>query len=286
MSREGLARLLDSGCSEGAVPAPSSTVPSRKRCAVVLACRAPAAAGGVRRQHPQASSGRASSVSDIRRRSPVMLPSPPPLPPPAARCPTFTLLPALMVRADRGQPSMGLGDKERLVVVHHDGGEVQWRVERPLLSMHDLPPLLALGGMIAWVSALAMPLKRRCIDTLSDMLCSMDGRHDVLRVVLCERRPLHDCCPLRCTLCPSQAVVMSWGWHWPQALAFAALAALAVELLQGLLEVSCETLTFTPGQGVRFEARRRTRLNEQTRAVPLSRVDCAIIHEVGTALWS
>ena len=41
MSREGLARLLDSGCSEGAVPAPSSTVPSRKRCAVVFACREP-----------------------------------------------------------------------------------------------------------------------------------------------------------------------------------------------------------------------------------------------------
>lgn len=30
MSRKGLARLLDSGCSEGAVPAPSSTVPCKE----------------------------------------------------------------------------------------------------------------------------------------------------------------------------------------------------------------------------------------------------------------
>ncbi len=77
-----------------------------------------------------------------------------------------------------------------------------------------------------------------------------------------------------------QAVVMSWKWHWAQAAALAALVALAVELLQGLVEVSCETLTFTPGQGVRLEARRRSRLNEQARVVPLSRLDCAIIHEV------
>lgn len=49
---------------------------------------------------------------------------------------------------------MGLGDKERLVVLHHDGGAVEWRVERPPLSPHDLPPLLALGGMIAWVSCI------------------------------------------------------------------------------------------------------------------------------------
>jgi len=73
---------------------------------------------------------------------------------------------------------------------------------------------------------------------------------------------------------------MSWKWHWAQAAALAALVALAVELLQGLVEVSCETLTFTPGQGVRLEARRRSRLNEQARVVPLSRLDCAIIHEV------
>jgi hypothetical protein len=125
---------------------------------------------------------------------------------------------------------MGLGDKERLVVVHHDSGAVEWRIQRPLLSTHDLPPLLALGGMVAW------------------------------------------------------AVVMNWRWTWPQAVASGALVALLVQLLQGLLEVSCETLTFTPGQGVRFEARRRSRLNEQARMVPLSKVDCAIIHEHTTPM--
>lgn len=78
---------------------------------------------------------------------------------------------------------------------------------------------------------------------------------------------------------------MNWRWSWAQAAALAAAIALAVQLLQGLVEVSCETLTFTPGQGVRFEARRRCRLNQQTRVVPCSRVDCAIIHEVRTLVF-
>ena len=80
-----------------------------------------------------------------------------------------------------------------------------------------------------------------------------------------------------------QAAVAHWRLSWAQAAALGAAAALAVELLQGLVEVYCETLAFTPGQGVRFEARRRSGIVEQSRSVPLDRLDCALIHEVCAA---
>lgn len=73
------------------------------------------------------------------------------------------------------------------MVVHRDGGTVEWRIERPLLSMHDLPPLLALSGMVAWVSALAVPIKR-WIGALYDMLHSVRGRPDT--VSLCASSTL------------------------------------------------------------------------------------------------
>jgi len=95
---------------------------------------------------------------------------------------------------------MGLGDKERLVVAHHDGGAVEWRIQRPLLSLHDLPPLLALGGMVAWVSGAHVSIPTsRALQTVLRAACSSGRGGACLHLVVAPHVP---CCsarlPTRC----------------------------------------------------------------------------------------
>ncbi|KAL4443707.1 hypothetical protein ABPG75_011444 [Micractinium tetrahymenae] len=71
----------------------------------------------------------------------------------------------------------------------------------------------------------------------------------------------------------------NWGMTWEQAGPLGAAIALCVLLLQGFIEVHQESLAWLPGKGVLLQARRRCRFKEQTRAVPLARLDGATIHE-------